>query len=149
MTRLQITSESAQLATRAQLNLLYSGQRDTLYASGWYQKATTLPGSQSATPALTFDSRQWGGSLGLYHRLTPQLSGAAEVEWSSIEALGARTGDSQHQIAGTLSLTQRLGPRTTLSAGLRHFASHVVLNSTSTTSEVRENQAFAGLRVQY
>jgi len=145
----QITSESAQLATRAQLNLIYSGQRNTFYASGWYQKATTLPGSVGTTPGLTFDSRQWGGSLGLYHRLTPQTSGAAEIEWSRIEALGARSGDSQHQVAGTLSLTQRLGPRTTLSAGLRHFASHVVLNSASTTSEVRENQAFAGLRVQY
>lgn len=146
----QITSESAQLATRAQLNLLYNGQRSTFYASGWYEKATTLPGGQPAsTPGLVFDSRQFGGSLGLYHRLTPQLSGAAQIEWNSIEALGARAGDSQHQFAGTLSLTQRLGPRTTLSAGLRHFASHVVLNSTSTTSEVRENQAFAGLRVQY
>ena len=145
----QITSESAQLATRGQLNLIYSGQRDTIFLSGWYEKATTLPGTQTITTALTFDSRQWGGSLGLYHRLTPLLSGAAQIEWSSIEALGSRQGDSQHQFAGTLSLTQRLGPRTTLSAGLRHFASHVVLNSASTTSEVRENQAFAGLRVQY
>jgi uncharacterized protein (PEP-CTERM system associated) len=145
----QITSESAQLATRAQLNVIYSGQRNTFYASGWYEKATTLPGRISVTPGLNFDSRQRGGSLGLYHRLTPQMAGAAEIEWSSIEALGARAGDSQHQVTGTLSLTQRLGPRATLSAGLRHFASHVVLNSTSTTSEVRENQAFAGLRVQY
>jgi len=144
-----ITSESAQLTTRGQLNLLYSGPRDTLYLSGWYEKATTLPGATAVSGAATFDSRQWGGSLGLYHRLTPQLAGAAEIEFSRIEALGARAGDSQHQIAGTLSLTQRLGPRTTLSAGLRHFASHVVLNSTSTTTEVRENQAFAGLRVQY
>jgi hypothetical protein len=32
---------------------------------------------------------------------------------------------------------------------VRHFASHVVLNSAASTSEVRENQAFAGLRVQY
>jgi len=144
-----ITSESAQLTTRGQLNLLYSGPRDTLFLSGWYEKATALPGAQAVAGAATFDSRQWGGSLGLYHRLTPQLAGAAEIEFSRIEALGARAGDSQHQIAGTLSLTQRLGPRTTLSAGLRHFASHVVLNSTSSSTEVRENQAFAGLRVQY
>jgi uncharacterized protein (PEP-CTERM system associated) len=144
-----ITSESAQLMTRGQLNLIYSGQRDTIYASAWYEKATTLPGRQPLAQAAAFDSRQWGGSVGLYHRLTPQMSGAAEIEWSSIEALGTRSGDSQHQIAGTLSLTQRLGPHTTLSAGLRHFASHVVLNSTSTSTEVRENQAFAGLRMQY
>ena len=79
--------------------------------------------------------------------MTGYRSGYAR--WSSIEALGTRAGDSQHQIAGTLSLTQRLGPRTTLSAGLRHFASHLVLQSASSTTEVRENQAFAGLRVQY
>ena len=146
---LQITSESAQLATRAALNLIHTGPRDTLYASAWYQKATALPGAAPTPLATTFDSRQWGGSLGLYHRLTPQVSGGAEIEWSTIEGLGARDGDSQRQVTGTLSLTQRLGPRTTLSAGLRHFAAHVVLNSTSTTTEVRENQAFAGLRVQY
>ena len=146
---LQITSESAQLATRATLNLIHNGPRDTLYASAWYQKATALPGAAPTPVATTFDSRQWGGSLGLYHRLTPQMAGAAEIEWSTIEGLGTRNGDSQRQVTGTLSLTQRLGPRTTLSAGLRHFAAHVVLNSTSTTTEVRENQAFAGLRVQY
>ena len=146
---LQITSESAQLATRATLNLIHNGVRDTVYASAWYQKATALPGSAPTPVATTFDSRQWGGSLGLYHRLTPLMSAAAQLEWSTIDALGARDGDSQRQIAGTLSLTQRLGPRTTLSAGLRHFAAHLVLNSTSTTTEVRENQAFAGLRVQY
>ena len=146
---LQITSESAQLATRAALNLIFNGVRNTVYASAYYQKAAALPGAPPTPVATTFDSQQWGGSLGLYHRLMPDVSAAAEVEWSSIEALGTRAGDSSHQYAGTLSLTRRLGPRTSLSCGLRHFNSHVVLNSTSTTTEVRENQAFAGLRVQY
>lgn len=146
---LQITSESAQLATRAQLNLIYNGLRDAVYASAWYQKAAALPGAQATAVATTFDSRQWGGSLGLYHRLMPTVSAAAEIDWSVIDALGTRAGDSARQVTGTLSLTQRLGPRTSLSCGVRHFASHVVLNSTSTTTDVRENQAFAGLRVQY
>jgi uncharacterized protein (PEP-CTERM system associated) len=145
----QITSESAQLVTRATLNLLFNGVRNTVYASTWYQKADALPDAPGTPLATTFDSRQWGGSLGFYHRLTPDVSAAAELEWSAIEALGARTGDSSRQVAGTLSLTQRLGPRTSLSCGVRHFNAHVVLNSTSTTTEVRENQAFAGLRVQY
>jgi len=146
---LQIISESAQLATRATLNLIFNGIRNTVYASAYYQKAVALPGAPPTPVATTFDSQQWGGSLGLYHRLMPNVSAAAEIEWSAIEALGTRAGDSSHQMAGTLSLTRRLGPRTTLSCGIRHFNSHVVLNSTSTTTEVRENQAFAGLRVQY
>ena len=146
---LQINSESAQLTTRGTLNLIYNGLRDTVYASAWYQKADALPGAVTPLTAATFDSRQWGGSLGLYHRLMPDVSAAAQVDWSSIEALGARAGDSQHQVTGTLSLTRRLGPRTSLSCGVRHFSSRVVLNSTSTTTDVRENQAFAGLRVQY
>lgn len=146
---LQITSESAQLATRATLDLIFNGVRDTIFASAWYQKAEALPGTTATALATTFDSRQWGGSLGLYHRLMPTVSAAAELEWTTIEALGARTGDSSRQASATLSLTQRLGPRTTLSCGLRHFAAHLVLNSTSTTTQVRENQAFAGLRVQY
>jgi len=146
---LQITSDSAQLATRATLNLIFNALRDTIYASAYYQKAVALPGAPVTPTATTFDSQQWGGSLGLYHRLTPDVSAAAELEWSSIQALGARAGDSSHQSAGTLSLTRRLGPRTSLSCGVRHFNSHVVLNSASTTTEVRENQAFAGLRVQY
>jgi uncharacterized protein (PEP-CTERM system associated) len=146
---LQITSESAQIATRANLNLIYNGARDTVYLSAWYLKATALPAAEATAVATTFDSRQWGGSLGLYHRLMPTVSAAAQIEWSTIEALGTRTGDSSRQVTGTLSLTQRLGPRTSVSCGLRHFASHVVLNSTSTTTDVRENQAFAGLRLQY
>ncbi|MEP6501838.1 MAG: TIGR03016 family PEP-CTERM system-associated outer membrane protein, partial [Betaproteobacteria bacterium] len=146
---LQITSESAQLATRATLNLIFNGVRDTVYASAYYQKAQALPGATATPLATTFDSRQWGSSLGLYHRLMPDVSAAVEIEWSGIDALGARAGDSSRQAAGTLSLTRRLGPRTSLSCGLRHFNSRVVLNSTSTTTQVRENQAFAGLRVQY
>ena len=146
---LQISSESPQLATRAAFNLIHAGVRNTLYASAWYLKADALPSPTPGVPATTFDSRQWGGSLGLYHRLSPEMSAAAEVDWSTLEALGTRRGDSQRQVTGTLSLTRRLGPRTSLSCGLRHFNSRVVLNSTSTTTDVRENQAFAGLRVQY
>ncbi len=146
---LQITSESAQLTTRATLNLIYNGLRDTLYASAWYLKAGALPGTQATAVATTFDSRQWGGSLGLYHRLMPTVSAAAEIDLSTIDALGTRAGDSSRQITATLSLTQRLGPHSSLSCGVRHFASHVVLESTATTTDVRENQVFAGLRVQY
>ena len=146
---LDIISESAQLSTRATLNVILNGVRDTVYASAYYQKAEALPGEQAANAATTFDSSQWGGSLGIYHRLMPDVSAAAEIAWSAIDALGARTGDSSHQVAGTLSLTRRLGPRTSLSCGFRHFSSRVVLGSTSSTTQVRENQAFAGLRVQY
>ena len=147
---LSIVSDHAQVATRAQLNLLYAGPRDVVYASAWYQKAVALAGTQTvpATPA-DLDSRQWGGSLGLYHRLTPTLSAAAEVQWSRIDALGARAGDSQRQASGTLSMTQRLGPHTTLSGGARHFSAQTALASTATTTRVRENQAFVGLRMQY
>ena len=146
---LEITSESAQLATRATLNLILNGVRNTLFASAYYQKAQALPGSLPTPLATTFDSRQWGGSLGLYHRLTPEVSGAVEFEWSGLDALGARAGDSSRQAAGTLSLTRRLAAGTIVSCGLRHFNSRVVLDSASTTTLVRENQAFAGLRVQY
>jgi uncharacterized protein (PEP-CTERM system associated) len=145
-----VVADRAQVATRAQLNLIHAGPRDTVYASAWYQKAVALAGAQAvpATPT-DFDSRQWGGSLGLYHRLTPTLSAAAEVQWSTIDALGSRAGDSQHQASGTLSMTQRLGPHTTLSGGARHFSAHTALASTATTVRVRENQAFVGLRMQY
>ena len=145
-----VIPDRAQLVTRAQFNLLYDGPRDTVYASGWYQKATALDGDPivPATPA-DLDSRQWGGSLGLYHRLTPTLSAAAEVQWSTTDALGSRTGDHQHQASGTLSMTQRLGPHTTLSGGARHFAAHTTLASTPATTQLRENQAFVGLRMQY
>jgi uncharacterized protein (PEP-CTERM system associated) len=145
-----VISDRAQLATRAQLNLIYDGPRDTVYASAWYQKAVALAGAPvvPATPT-NLDSRQWGGSLGLYHRLTPILSAAAEVQWSTTDALGSRAGDHQHQASGTLSMTQRLGPHTTLSGGARHFSAQTALASPVTTTRVRENQAFVGLRMQY
>jgi uncharacterized protein (PEP-CTERM system associated) len=145
-----VTADRAQLVTRAQLNLIHHGPRDTLYVSGWYQKATALASAAVLAPTPSdLDSRQWGGSLGLYHRLTPTLSAAAEVQWSTTDALGSRAGDHQRQASGTLSMTQRLGPHTTLSGGARHFAAHTALASTATTTQVRENQAFVGLRMQY
>ena len=145
-----VTSDHAQLVTRAQLNLIYNGPRDAVYASGWYQNAATLSGAPVLAPTPSdLDSRQWGGSLGLYHRLTPTLSAAAEVQWSVTDALGSRAGDHQHQASGLLSMTQRLGPHTTLSGGARHFAAHTALASTATTTQIRENQAFVGLKVQY
>jgi uncharacterized protein (PEP-CTERM system associated) len=145
-----VIPDQAQLVTHAQFNLLYAGARDTVFASAWYQKATALAGAPvvPATPA-DLDSRQWGGSLGLYHRLTPTLSAAAEAQWSSTDALGSRVGDHQHQASATLSMTQRLGPHTTLSGGARHFAAQTELASTLTSTKVRENQAFVGLRMQY
>jgi uncharacterized protein (PEP-CTERM system associated) len=145
-----IISDRAQLATRAQLNLIYDGPRDTVYASAWYQKAVALVADLAVpTTPTNLDSRQWGGSLGLYHRLTPTLSAAAEVRWSTTDGLGNRAGDHQHQASGALSMTQRLGPHTTLSGGARHFAAHTTLASTATTTQLRENQAFVGLRMQY
>ncbi len=145
-----ITAERPQVATRAQLNLVYDGSRDAVYASGWYQKAVSLSGAQAVPATLSsMDSRQWGGSLGLYHRMTRTLSAAAELQWSEIDALGSLAGDRQHQASATLSMTQRLGPHTTLSGGLRHFAAHTALASATTTTLIRENQAFVGLRMQY
>jgi uncharacterized protein (PEP-CTERM system associated) len=145
-----IISNRAQQVTRAQFNLLYDGPRDTVFASAWYQKATALAGAPAApaTPA-DLDSRQWGGSLGLYHRLTRTLSAAVEAQWSTTDALGSRAGDHQRQASATLSMTQRLGPHTTLSGGARPFAAHTALASTLTTTQLRENQAFVGLRMQY
>ena len=145
-----ITSDHTQLVTHAQLNMIYNGPRDTVFASAWYQSATTLAGALVVTPTpSSLDSRQWGGSLGLYHRLTPTLSAAAEVQWSTTDGLGDRAGDHQRQASGALSMTQRLGPHTTLSGGARHFAAHTTLASTATTTQLRENQAFVGLRMQY
>lgn len=146
---LQIFSESAQLSTRATLNFLLNGVRNTIYASLYYDKAAPLPGVAAILSDTTFDSRQWGGSIGLYHRLTPDTSGGAEISWSDIVALGARAGESSRQVVTTLGLTRRLGPRTSLSCGVRHFSARVVLDSSATSSQVTENQAFAGLRVQY
>ncbi len=145
-----IMSSRAQLVTRAQLNLVFDGPRDTVYASSWYQKAVALADAPAVPATITnIDTRQWGGSLGFYHRLTPTLSAAAEAQWSTTDALSDRAGDHQHQASGTLSLTQRLGPHTTLSGGARHFSARTALASTATTTQVRENQAFVGLRMQY
>ncbi len=145
----QIFSESAQLATRATMNLVLNGVRNTIFFSAYYAKAQALDQSAAALSSANFDSRQWGSSLGLFHRLAPRTSAGAEIAWTAIDALGVRAGDSSHQVVGTLSLTRQLSQTATLSCGLRHFSSRVVLDSSSTTSQVNENQAFAGLRMQY
>jgi uncharacterized protein (PEP-CTERM system associated) len=145
-----IFTQTPQLATTGRLDLLLNGLRNTVLGSLFYVKATVLPGAV-VTPvgANNFDSRQWGGSLGWYHRLTPQSAAAAEIAYTDVEALGDRSGDSSRQLVATLSLSQRVNPQTTLSCGLRHLSAHVTLASAGTAFDVDENQVFAGLRMQY
>jgi uncharacterized protein (PEP-CTERM system associated) len=144
-----IFTQTPQIATSAKLDLLLHGVRDTVLGSLFYVKATSLPGTAVPVGPEAFDSRQWGGSLGYYHRLTPVTAGAAEVTWSDVDALGARSGDTSRQIVATLSLTRVVSRQTTLSCGYRRLSARVSLPSSGTAYDVDENQVFAGLRMQY
>jgi uncharacterized protein (PEP-CTERM system associated) len=145
-----IFTQTPQLATNGRLDLLLDGLRNTVLGSLFYVKATVLPGTLVAPlGAANFDSRQWGGSLGWYHRLTPQSAAAAEITYTDVQALGDRSGDSSRQVEATLSLSRRINPQTTLACGLRHLSARVTLASAGTAFDVDENQVFAGLRMQY
>jgi len=145
-----IFTQTPQLATTGRLDLLLNGTRNTLLGSLFYVKATVLPGTLVAPVGPeNFDSRQWGGSLGWYHRLSPQAAAAAEITYADVEALGDRSGDTSRQWIATLSLSRRVNPDMTLSCGLRHLSARVTLASAGTAFDVDENQVFAGLRMQY
>jgi uncharacterized protein (PEP-CTERM system associated) len=145
-----IFTQTPQLATTGRLDLLLNGARNSVLGSLFYLKATVLPGTLVAPVGPnSFDSRQWGGSLGWYHRLSPQAAAAAEITYADVQALGDRSGDSSRQWIATLSLSQRVAPQATFSYGLRRLSARVTLASVGTAYDVDENQVFAGLRMQY
>jgi uncharacterized protein (PEP-CTERM system associated) len=145
-----IFTQTPQLATTGRLDLLLNGVRNTVLGSLFYVKATVLPGTVVAPVGPnSFDSRQWGGSLGWYHRLSPQAAAAAEITYADVQALGDRSGDWSRQWIATLSLSRRINPQAMVSCGVRRLSARVTLASAGTAFDVDENQVFAGLRMQY
>jgi uncharacterized protein (PEP-CTERM system associated) len=148
---IDVFSETPQVAQTFQLDMLVNGVRDSLLGSIFYSKAETLPGATVSTTAPAPDSQQWGGSVGMYHRMTPNMAAGAEVTYSDVQAIGTgpRAGDASRQWVATLSLTRRINKQASLACGVRHLSAHVTLASTDSSYQVDENQVFAGLRMQY
>lgn len=145
---LQVNSESVQRITRGTLDVIANGARNTVYASAYFTEAQALGGAAPGSSTASFDSRQWGASVGWRHRLSVRLTGGAEFAWSRIDGLGARAGESSRQLTATFSVTQQLARNGAFTCGLRHFSARLELDATG-TSNVDENQAFASLRMQY
>jgi uncharacterized protein (PEP-CTERM system associated) len=148
---IDVFAETPQVAQTFQLDVLANGVRDSLLGSLFYSKAELLPGATASSTTSVPDSRQWGGSLGLFHRMTPNMAAGAELTYSDVEAIGTgpRSGDASREWIATLSLTRRINKQATLACGVRHLSAHVTLASTDSAYDVDENQVFAGLRMQY
>jgi uncharacterized protein (PEP-CTERM system associated) len=144
---LSIFSQTPQLVQTARAELLLNGARNMVLGSLFYAKAQALPGL--ALSALTLDTRQWGGSIGWYHRLTPLMSAAAELSYLDVQGLDANAGDSSRQALATLSLTRRLGPETAFSCGVRRLSARVTQSTLGADARIDENEVFAGVRMQY
>jgi uncharacterized protein (PEP-CTERM system associated) len=128
-------------------DLLLNGARNTVLGSLYYAKAQALPGL--AVTAQSLDTRQWGGSLGWYHRLTPLMSAAAELAYVDVQGLDANVGESSRQVLATLSLSRRLGPQAAFSCGVRRMSARVTEASLPADTRIDENEVFAGVRMQY
>jgi len=144
---IDISSESAQLVQRNQLVVALSGVRTTVTGTLFYSRAEALEGISSPTQGL--ETKQWGGSIVLDRRLSRDTAADLEIAWSDLDGLGVRTGEYSREITATFAIHRTLGPKTTLSAGVRLMESRSFTIGNTSEQHINEAQAFAGLRHRF
>lgn len=140
-----IVSNYAQLQNGGTLSFVLLGSRNTYTMSvyGITQRRLQREDDPLTAGAGTdSDSKQLGGTLGFNRRLSPQWALDLQAEWSRVEALASRSGDTSTQRGFRSAITYVISPRTDANAGLswRSFSSTV-----STPTTTREASAFVGV----
>ena len=140
-----IVAAYPQLQTRANATWAFLGTRNTASLTVYTQTLRELrhDGDPPPSSLAQEDNRQWGASLQVGRRLTPQLSVQAVLRWSRIEGLAARAGESSEEWVQRLVISRAVSARTGISAGLQHnrFAS-----TARDQNDYRATLAFVGLR---
>ncbi len=132
-----------QLQTRLDAGAALLRRRSTLSLGVYAQSARAIDfGGPVAPTANLADTRQYGVSAQFSHLLTPQLSATVSVNWSRVDGIGARSGNTSEQHSLRAHLQQQLAPGTTLLTGVerRQFETNVAGRSGFT-----ENRIFAGI----
>ena len=120
-----VVAQYPQLLTTASAHLALLGRRDTVAVTVFVQTSRLLEhlgetASAGAGVPIVDDSRQFGASFQLNHRLTPQVSAEAIVRHSRIVGCAERSGDASNETVYRLTLLRHVSDQYALSAGLQH-----------------------------
>ena len=120
-----VVAQYPQLLTTASAHVALLGRRDTAAVTVFVQTSRLLEhrGDTASTGAgvpIVDDSRQFGASFQLNHRLTPQVSAEAIVRLSRIVGFAERSGDASNETVYRLTLLRHVSDQYALSAGLQH-----------------------------
>jgi uncharacterized protein (PEP-CTERM system associated) len=144
-----LVAEYPQVRTAANLTWAALGTRNTASVTLFARELSviTREGDPLPLPGVAGeDSRQHGAAFQFNHRLTPQLSVDAGVNWSRFRGLEARSGEQSEQTDYRLSFVQSLSPRTGASAGLQHTR---FTSNASGQASYDETQVFVGMNHRF
>ncbi len=139
-----IYTEQLSVASSLRATIALVGIRHSFALSGYRSRTEDL-GSRGLAPVLGItaaltNNEQKGASATYSLLVTPFSAVSLTGTWRQTRGLGAFSGDETKQSAGTVQWTHRAGPRTSLSAGVRHQ----VIDSNVTT-DADESAVFAGM----
>ena len=111
-----------QLASTASLVVVANGTRNTASLSAFRKTVVALTRDDAvvSVPANN-DSRQTGAGVQWNRRLSQRLDAEAAAQWTRVEGLGLRQGESSDVKVVRLSMSQRLTPRTQAWGGVQHL----------------------------
>lgn len=139
----EVFADYAQLRDSINLSAVFQGVRTTVSTRLYASKSRQL--TQEDAPfvpvvGLQADNKQRGFAVDITRRLTSTLAAEAGVAYSSIEGLGAASGQSTKNTTVRFGLTQALTPKTKATVGARYLRTDL-----STIGSAKEVATFAGL----
>ena len=140
-----IVSGYPQLQTNASASWAYLGTRNTAALSVYMQTLQQLihEGEPPLPNGAQSDSRQYGASVQVGRRLSPHLAVNFVVDWSRINGLAVRAGESSEEWVQRLVVSRDISTRTAISGGFQHTS---FSSNASGQHDYKAALAFVGLR---
>lgn len=146
---IEIRADYAQLQNDLRTAVTLLGSRNIVTLTVYARSLRQLQRAGDTTFNLvtpSADNRQFGATLSLNRKLTPELTFDLTTSWSQITGIAARLGDQSTDRIVRSSLARQLAPRTALVVGLQHerLATNVTtgVSFNATSAYVGLNQRF-------
>jgi uncharacterized protein (PEP-CTERM system associated) len=111
-----------QLASTASVSALLHGVRNTTSLSAFRRTVVALNRDDAVVPIPAVDdSRQTGVGLRWSRRLSTRLDAETGLQWTRVEGLGLRQGETSDVKVVRMAVTQRLTPHTQASGGVQYL----------------------------
>lgn len=144
---IEVFADYAQLQQGTSLSVALLGRRTTVALalhSRRYRQLSRSDDPFTPEPGFTSDNQQFGVTVDITRRLTPQTSVTLWLSGSRIEGLGARDGDYTREKVARLSLQHALSPDTAVTLGARRQ-----LLDSNVSAPARESAAFVAVNYRF